>query len=223
LLSVLGIGGVAIGFAFRDILQNFLAGLLILMRQPFEIGDQIVFGDYEGTVERIETRATIIKTYDGRKVVIPNGEIYTNSVMVNTAYDARRSQYDIGIGYGDDIREATRVMMEAMGRVEGVLPDPAPDVLTVELAGSSVNLRARWWTKPERAAVVQVGREVITAIKEHLDAAGIDMPYPTQVVLFHDQTEDTDGDRTAQREGWPAGKNPPKSRTLAQALSQLSR
>jgi len=222
LLSVLGVGGVAIGFAFRDILQNFLAGLLILIRQPFQIGDQIIFNDYEGTVEQIETRATIIKTYDGRKVVIPNGEIYTNSVMVNTAYETRRSQYDVGIGYGDDIREAAEFVLQAMRQVEGVLDEPAPDVLNVDLAGSSVNLRARWWTKPERAEVVRVGHEVLTAIKEKLDEAGIDMPYPTQVTLFHDQTEETDGDRTTQREGWPAGANPPKARTLAQALGQLA-
>jgi small-conductance mechanosensitive channel len=222
LLSMLGVGGVAIGFAFRDILQNFLAGLLILLRQPFEIGDQIVFGDYEGTVDQIETRATLIKTYDGRRVVIPNGEIYTESVIVNTAHKARRSQYDIGIGYGDDICEAAQIILAAMQSVEGVLEEPAPDVLTVDLAGSSVNLRARWWTQPARARVVQVGHAVLTTIKEHLDAAQIDMPYPTRVVLFHDQTEETDGDRTTQREGWPAGKQAPKSRTIAQALAQSS-
>lgn len=222
LLSTLGVGGVAIGFAFRDILQNFLAGILLLIRQPFAIGDQIVFGDYEGTVEQIETRATLIKTYDGRQVVIPNGEIYTNSLLVNTAYQARRSQYDVGIGYGDDLREAMQVMLETMRSIDGVLEDPAPDVITAELAGSSVNLRARWWTRPERSEVVRVGHEVITAIKEQLDAAHIDMPYPTQVVLLHDQTEETDGDRSTQREGWPAGQNPPASSTLAKALRQVA-
>ncbi len=220
--QLLGIGSVAIGFAFRDILQNYLAGILILLRQPFRIGDQLIFGDYEGTVESIETRATMLKTYDGRRVVIPNGEIYTNSVMVNTAHEARRSQYDVGIGYGDDVRAAARVMLEAMQGVEGVLKDPSPDVLTVELAGSSVNLRARWWTAPERADVVHIAHEVITTIKEKLDEAAVDMPYPTQVLLFHDQTEATDGDRTQQREGWPAGDAPPKPRTIAYTLHQLA-
>ena len=220
LLSLLGVGGVAIGFAFRDILQNYVAGILILLRQPFEIGDQIVFNDFEGTVDQIETRATLIKTYDGRRVVIPNGEIYTNSVMVNTAYENRRSQYDVGIGYGDDIGQATRAMLEAMKEVEGVLDDPAPDVLAVDLAGSSVNLRARWWTKPERADVIKITDRVITAIKNRLDDESVDMPYPTQVVLFHDQTEATDGDRTQQREGWPAGENPPEPRTIAGTLAE---
>ncbi len=222
LLQLLGVGGVAIGFAFRDILQNFLAGILILLRQPFRIGDQIIFGDYEGTVEEIETRATFVRTYDGRRVVIPNGEIYTNAVLVNTAHQARRSEYDVGIGYGDDLREAARVMLEAVRSVEGVLEDPAPDVLTVELAGSSVNLRARWWTRPRRADVLDISHEVITAIKEALDNASIDMPFPTQVTLVHDQTEETDGDRTRQREGWPAGESPPEPRPLAATLAALA-
>lgn len=105
LVKMLGLGGVAIGFAFKDILQNFLAGILILWSQPFRIGDQIVLKGVEGTVERIETRATIINTYDGRHVVIPNSDLFTQCVTVNTSLDKRRSQYDVGIGYGDDPTE----------------------------------------------------------------------------------------------------------------------
>lgn len=221
LLASLGVGGVAIGFAFKDILQNFMAGLLILMREPFKIGDQIISGDFEGTVEAIETRATMIKTYDGRRVVIPNSQIYTNPVVVNTAFDSKRSQYDIGIGYGDNLREAVKVVLNSMKHVDGVLSEPAPDVLVSELAGSTVNLRARWWTKPERASVVNISHEVIASIKEALDEAQIDMPFPTQMVLFHDQTEATDGDRTNQREGWPAGQSPPKPRTVAGAIGHF--
>lgn len=220
LLTSLGIGGVALGFAFKDILQNLMAGLLILLREPFRIGDQIISGDYEGTVESIETRATMIKTYDGRRVVIPNSQIYTSPVVVNTAFENQRSEYDIGIGYGDDLREAKRVILNAVQEVDGVLSDPAPEVLVVELAGATVNLRARWWTAPDRSSVVHVSDEVIARAKEALDDANIDMPYPTQVVLFHDQTEETDGDRTRQREGWPAGNHPPAARTIAGTIAE---
>src|SRR6476620_2301860 len=143
LIQLLGISGVAIGFAFRDILQNFLAGILILLTEPFQIDDQIVFKNFEGTVENIETRATTILTYDGRRIVIPNSELFTNSVTVNTAYENRRLQYDIGIGYGDDINEARRFILEAIHETDGVLETPAPDAIVVELAGSSVNIRAR--------------------------------------------------------------------------------
>ncbi|RYZ58437.1 MAG: mechanosensitive ion channel family protein [Proteobacteria bacterium] len=212
LLSVLGFGGVAIGFAFKDILQNFLAGILILLRQPFSIGDQVVLGSFEGTVENIETRSTIIKTYDGTRVHVPNGLVYTNPMVILTAYADRRSEYEVGIGYGDDIDLAVSTMLEAIKNVQGVRKTPEPDVLTVALAGSTVNLRARWWSDPQRADVLSVQHKVIRAIKLALDKAAIDMPYPTQVLLIHDQTEETDGDRTRQREGWPAGQNPPKAR-----------
>ncbi|NND96148.1 MAG: mechanosensitive ion channel family protein [Pirellulaceae bacterium] len=212
LLSTLGVGGVAIGFAFKDLLQNFMAGILILVRRPFEEGDQVVFEGAEGTVEQIDTRSTILRTYDNRRIIIPNGQVYTNAMTVMTAHDLRRSEYDVGIGYGDDIGEACKRVLQAMKEVDGVITDKEPEVLVWELAGSTVNLRARWWTDPRRSDVVNVRSEVMRAIKEALDDAMIDMPYPTSVVLLHDQTEATDGDRTKQREGWPAGENPPQSR-----------
>ncbi|MBW4518693.1 MAG: mechanosensitive ion channel family protein [Scytolyngbya sp. HA4215-MV1] len=224
LVQLLGISGVAIGFAFRDILQNFLAGILILLTEPFQIDDQIVFKDFEGTVENIQTRATTIKTYDGRRIVIPNSELFTNSVTVNTAFENRRLQYDIGIGYGDDINEARRFILEAIHETEGVLETPAPDAIVVELAGSTVNIRARWWVQPPRRAdVLDLQDRVLTNIKNKLTANGIDLPFPTQQILFHDQTEATDGDRTRQREGWPAGKGQvPQSRSISRSLNRLA-
>ena len=212
ILATLGIGSVAIGFAFRDILQNLLAGILLLIRRPFRRGDQIVVKDYEGTVEHIESRATYIKTYDGRRVIIPNADIYTSPVMVNTAYETRRAEYDVGIGYGDDPAGAADAFVAAIRSVEGVLSDPPPECLPWELAASSVTLKARWWTQSGRADQVHVRARVILAIFEAAKQRGIDLPFPTQVVLFHDQTEETDGDRTRQREGWPAGDDPPRPR-----------
>jgi len=208
LIQLLGISSVAIGFAFHDILQNFLAGILLLLTEPFKIGDQIVVNDFEGTVENVETRATMIKTYDGRRVVIPNAHLFTESVIVNTAFPVRRTEYRVGIGFSDDVGEAIGLILEAMRGVDGVLEHPAPDVLVAELGDFSVNLRARWWTDSVRSNVLQIQSEVITTIKEKLLANGIDLPFPTQQVLFHDQTEEIDGDRSRQREGWPAGKGP---------------
>jgi small conductance mechanosensitive channel len=224
LIQLLGISGVAIGFAFRDILQNFLAGILILLTEPFQIDDQIVFKEYEGTVENIQTRATTIRTYDGRRIVIPNSELFTNSVTVNTAYENRRMEYDVGIGYGDDIDEAKRLILEAIHSVEGVLRDPSPDVLVMELAASTVNIRARWWIKPPRRADDLDSRDrVLAAIKNKLTANGIDLPFPTQQILFHDQTEETDGDRASQREGWPSGKKEvPKPRSISDSLIKFA-
>lgn len=225
LVQLLGISGVAIGFAFRDILQNFLAGILILLTEPFQINDQIVFKNFEGTVENIETRATTIRTYDGRRIVIPNSELFTNSVTVNTAFENRRLEYDVGVGYGDDLDWTKQLMLEAMHSLDVVLKDPPPDVLVMELAENSVNIRARWWIQPPRWSDALDSRDqVISAIKQKLYVEnGIDLPYPTRQILFHDQTEETDGDRTRQREGWPSGKNKvPKPRSIGGSLQRLA-
>lgn len=222
LFAGLGISSVAIGFAFKDILQNMLAGILILLRQPFEVGDQIVSGGFEGTVERIETRATMIKTYDGRRVVIPNADIYTDAVIVNTAFDTRRSQYGIQIGCSDDFDKACKIMEDTCVAVEGVLSDPAPEALPWSMDADGNTVRLRWWTKSVRSEVTHTYSRVIKEVYNALDKAGVDMPYPTRVVLFHDQTEETDGIRGKQREGWPRdpeGDTPEPAR-IASALSR---
>lgn len=224
LIELLGIGTVAIGFAFRDILQNFFAGLLLLLTEPFRLGDQIVVGEHEGTVQAIETRATTILTYDGRRVVIPNTTLFTEAVTVNTANEKRRSGYDVGIGVGDDIEEARAAILAAVRAVEGVLAEPAPEVLVVDLADFSVKLRVWWWSEPpQRISVLQVQSRVLQAIKQVLIEHGIDLPFPTQQILFHDQTEETDGDRSRQREGWPAGarRSVPKPMRIGEALRGL--
>lgn len=196
----------AIGFAFRDILQNFLAGILLLLHEPFHVGDQIVITNFEGTVEDIQARATLIKTYDGRRVVIPNSDLFTNSLTVNTAFEKRRSEYDVGIGYGDDIGQAKQIIVESLKTIENVVDDPAPEVLTVDIGDYSIKLRVWWWTKADRGTVMRTKDQVITVLKNRLTENGIDWPFPTRQILWHDQTESADGDRSRQREGWPAQK-----------------
>jgi small conductance mechanosensitive channel len=188
LVGLLGIGGVAIGFAFRDIFQNFLAGILILLTRPFDVGDQIQVKDFEGTVENIETRATTMRTYDGRRVVIPNSDLFTEAVVVNTAFDMRRSEYDIGIGYEDDIETARGHILDVLAETEGVMASPEPEVLVVELDESSVNLRARWWTSTEQINVMRIRDRVITGVKYRLDNNGINIPFPIRTVMFNDDT-----------------------------------
>jgi small conductance mechanosensitive channel len=213
MVSALGIGGIAIGFAFKDIFQNFLAGILLLITKPFVVGDQIEYKEYEGDVEDIQTRATMIKTYDGRRVVIPNAELFINPVTVNTSFPQRRWEYDIGIGYGDDIEKAKKIILDVLKEVETVDPDPKADAIVVKLDESSVNIRARWWSSSRIADVLLAQDKVLSEVKHRLQAAGIDLPYPTRQVLFHDQTESTDGTRASQREGWPSrGKDDPPPR-----------
>ncbi|MBX9699686.1 MAG: mechanosensitive ion channel family protein, partial [Acetobacteraceae bacterium] len=148
LFSVLGIGGVAVGFAFRDILQNLLAGILLLLTRPFRLGDQIRTGEFEGTVEDIQIRATTIRTYDNRRAVIPNSDLFAGKVLVNTAYENRRLGIRFGIGNGDDIGAAKRVILEAAAGAAGVLRDPPPVVRVAELGDFAVQLDLDVWIDP---------------------------------------------------------------------------
>jgi small conductance mechanosensitive channel len=183
LIQLLGIGSVAIGFAFHDLFQNFLAGLLLLLTAPFHIGDQIIVQEYEGTVEDIAMRATTIKTYDGRRIVIPNTDLFTNSVTVNTAFEKRRLEYEISIGYEDDIDKAKHIIIEALPTIEGILREPPPEALVTALTDSGVVIRVYWWTKQHsNAHVLHQQDRVLSMLKERLIAEGITL-YPTQQIL----------------------------------------
>lgn len=222
LVQLLGLGGLAAGIAFRNIFEDFFAGILLLLNEPFRTNDQIIVEGYEGTIENIGTRTTVMRTYDGRQVLIPNSDLLINPVVVNTAYPQRRIEYDVGIGYSDDIDVARRLILEALDDVEGILKSPSPDVIVMELADSAVVLRTRWWvTPPLRTNALDTRDRVLQTIKARLKAHGIDLPFPTQQILFHDQTEETDGNRRQQREGWPAGPGDvPRPQRMVDVLAQ---
>ncbi|CAL67522.1 mechanosensitive ion channel family protein [Christiangramia forsetii] len=199
LIAGLGVSSVAIGFAFKDILQNWLAGILILLRQPFKIGDQIVVNGYEGTVDRIETRATIITTYDGQDVVIPNGDIYTNAVQVKTAHHLIRSQYDLGLGYDQDRNKAMKILRDTIEGIEGVNKDKPIDILPWDQSDSWLTIRMRWWTNSERADVVKIFSKVILETQNAMDKAEIDLPFPTHVEISEKLEElDTEAEKPAK-------------------------
>ena len=153
LIKVLGISGVAIGFAFQNILQNFLAGLLLLWAEPFRIGDEIKLDAFEGIVEEIQTRATMIKTYDGRRIVIPNADLFTHSVVINTALDRRRWEYDLNLKGVQNLNAVKSEIVATVRKVPGVLPEPSPEALVTDLADAdagTLKVRVLWWTKAPR-------------------------------------------------------------------------
>ena len=172
LIKVLGIGGVAIGFAFQNILQNFLAGLLLLWAEPFRIGDEIKLDNFEGIVEEIQTRATIIKTYDGRRIVIPNADLFTHSVTINTALDTRRWEYEVSLKGVENLKDIKSRIVETVSKVPGVLADPKPEALVTDLtdlAASAVKVRVLWWTKaPRHHQMLSSYDEVLSAIGQAL-------------------------------------------------------
>lgn len=187
LIGALGIGSVAIGFAFKDIFQNLLSGILLLLSEPFRIGDQIVSGDYEGTVEDIKIRATTIKTYDGRQVVIPNSDLYTSALTVNTAYKQRRLQVAIGIGYEEDIEVAKAEIIKALNHSDTVSAKSQPSVIATGFGDSTIDLMVRWFIEDgTQANKVTSIHQVIVEIKKALDAAGINIPFPIRTLDLSD-------------------------------------
>lgn len=182
--TTLGISGFVLGFAFKDILSHFFAGIMLLLGRQFHIGDQIMVKEQEGTVERIELRALYLRTYDNRLVIIPNGDVFTSIVTSNTASPRRRREFIVGIGYDDDIEKATRVALDAMLQTPGVLHDPAPDVLVDELAASTVNLKLRFYASSSRADYLKVGSDCMRRVKEAFAREGVSMPTDIQTVYI---------------------------------------
>lgn len=183
LLASLGLGSLAIGIAFKEILQNWLSGLLILLRLPFRRGDQILVGDVEGSVMRIEPRATVIRTYDGIDIVVPNKEIYTGVVAIQTSQERRRVEIDFTVGYGYDIRKIIETIEKALMQIDEIIKDPPPQILCWELGSTSLGLKVRWWISSERSQEVVTRARAVHAIKEAFDANDID-PTDPQLIYY---------------------------------------
>ncbi|HIK32988.1 MAG TPA: mechanosensitive ion channel family protein [Oscillatoriales cyanobacterium M59_W2019_021] len=176
LLGALGLTSVAIGFSLKDVLSNYISGVILLAARPFRIGDQVVIEDYEGTIAQVQLRGTTMTTYDGRVVYIPNQEVFQSTITNNTASTRRRSSVIVGIDYDADIATAISVIRDKLKSIEEVEVDPPLEVLVKELAASTVNLEVRFWVDSRRAGFLQATSKVTQGIKEALQAAKIEMP-----------------------------------------------
>ena len=195
IVATLGLSSVAIGFAFQDIFKNFLSGILILIQRPFRIDDQIVIGDYEGTIEQIDIRTTKIRTYTGERILMPNSEVFTSAIRVRTAYSKRRTDLAVGVDYNTSLPEAKRILLQTIKSVEGVLNKPDSEIDIVSFGDSSIDLVVRYWTKPRQQQVRTIQTEAMIAIKQALDAANIGIPYPIRTVYHFDQDRYNDDQR----------------------------
>lgn len=182
-LGAMAVFGIAIGLAAQDVFGNFIAGLILLWRQPFTAGDQIITGDHEGTVETIDLRVTKFVDYDGRVILVPNHDVYTNPVINLTQRGGRRTRVIIGVDYDDDHNQARAVIRAAVARVDGVRDDPAVQVLLIELADSSVNFEVRYWTDADIGSVRTVQDRVLSDAKTALDDAGLTIPWPVRTLV----------------------------------------
>ncbi|UJB69056.1 mechanosensitive ion channel family protein [Acaryochloris sp. 'Moss Beach'] len=187
IIATLGLGSVAIGFAFQDIIKNFFAGILLLLQEPFSINDQIIIDTFEGTVEKINFRTTQIRTYQGERILIPNANVFTSAVQVQTAYASRRTDLGVGVDYNTSLEDTADLLQRTIEQLEGVLPSPTPEIDLVGFGDSSIDFIVRYWTEPQQAQVRRIQTKAIIAIKKAFDKADISIPYPIRTLYYYNQ------------------------------------
>lgn len=190
LLGALGVGGLALAFALQDIIENLIAGIMLQTRRPFRIGDQVIVGGYEGQVEDISLRATILRTYDGRRVFVPSADVLKNAIENNTAFDRRRTTLLVGVAYDTDLEMAQRTIVEALGGTGTVLATPRPEAFVESFGGSSIDFAVRFWHRTRIVELFQARHDAAVAIKQAFDAANIDIPFPIQTIELSSGTRE---------------------------------
>lgn len=184
LIGALGLAGLAIAFAFQDILENFIAGLLMLMRRPIKVGDEMESSGYKGDVNDMTLRAVAIDTFDGDRVYIPNSMVWKNPLVNFTETPLRRTTLVVGVAYRTDLDRAQRVLQEAIDNVPGVVIPPPATVEFVEFNNSSIDFYVRYWHASDRPSLWAVRDRAGRAMKRALDAAGIEIPFPQRTLWF---------------------------------------
>lgn len=185
-LASLGVAGFALGFAFKDILENFIAGILLLFSRPFEVGDQVTLGSYEGTVTDIEIRITTLRTYDDQKVAIPNSHIYTNPVVNHTTHGRRRYMIAFDTSLTADAQQVEQEALDAATEHSDVLKEPAPfiRIAGVDSGNDVLSWHLFYWAAPTKAVEVNTVSEILERIKARLYDAGVPTPTATSATIL---------------------------------------
>lgn len=178
LIAGLGIGAVAIGFAFQDIFENFLAGVLIMLREKMRIGDVIECEGITGKVEHITLRETYVRKLSGEVTLVPNAILFKNPVEILTDEVKRRHQVIAGVSYDTDLDHAASVILKSIEGIKGIETDKGIDIFASEFNSSSVDFTVRWWAGSKPRDMWETRDAVIRAIKRGFDEAGIEIPFP---------------------------------------------
>lgn len=184
LLTALGLGSVAVGLAFKDIFENFFAGILIMLRRPMRIGDFIECEGVKGKVEKIALRETYIRQMDDQLILVPNSFLFTNPLYILTDMPLRRFEIIVGVAYGEHMEAARAVITNALANLQLVVQDRPIEVYAREFNSSSMDFTVRWWAKSTPLNMHQSRDQVVTAIKLALDEAGIEIPFPYRTLTF---------------------------------------
>ena len=182
LIAFLGVG---IGFALKDILSNFIAGIMILTQKKFKIGDTVKIGDIIGKITEIETRTTQIKSFDGTLLIIPNAQMITAVIESFSANEFRRIKFDVGVHYATPLQESIQLAIASAQKHKKVMPEPKTNVVATEFGDSAINLEVQFWVESD-APWVQIRSEVIQRLKLDFDAAEIEIPYPITTLAMDD-------------------------------------
>ncbi|RMH94861.1 mechanosensitive ion channel family protein [Lysobacter pythonis] len=188
LLAMVGAAGLAIGLALKDSLSNIASGVMLIMLRPFKAGDSIRIGGIEGVVEQVRIFTTFLRTYQNELIVLPNSEITRQAIVNLTHKPVRRVDVAVGIGYGNRIDHARKVLLELAANCPMVLKSPATVVLATDLGENSVNLSLRAWCKPDD--FLEVRSELIEAVHREFATAGISIPYPQRDLHVYHQDAD---------------------------------
>ncbi len=181
-LAGLGILGFTVGFALQDVSKNFVSGLLLLLDQPFDIGDVIEVGDYIGTVASVELRATEIQTFDGQNVLIPNGDVFTSPIKNYSRNSKRRFDFNIGVAYGSDLELVRKVALDVVTSISGVLNDPAPVLVFNNFGESSIDFTIYYWADLSFTNYSATVDATITGIDKAFKENKIEIPFPVRTV-----------------------------------------
>ncbi len=177
-LGTAGIMGVVLGFAFKEILENYLAGILMSLRQPFAPNDHVQINGHEGVVVSLNARSTVLMTLDGNHVRLPNALVFASVILNYTRNPRRRFEIPVGVGGGEDLVRVQRIGVAELERMAGVLDEPPARAWILSLGDSNVVVGFFGWVDQRVHDFVQVRSEAIRRIKAELDAAGVDMPEP---------------------------------------------
>lgn len=189
LLAGLGLGSIAIGLAFKDIFENFLSGILILVRKPMRIGDDIQCDGVSGRVEAIRVRDTYIRRRSGELVLVPNSFLFKNPISVLTDLPKRRISLAVGVGYEADLRQVHDVLERSLEGLPSIDSDGRVDIFVTAFGESSIDFLLRWWTGSTPIEEHRSRTEVAMAVKSAFDAAGIEIPFPQRTLTFAEPLE----------------------------------
>ena len=179
-----GLLGLAVGIAFRDITENFLASIFLSMQRPFEMGDLVEVSGVTGYVQQLNVRTTILMALDGNLVQIPNASVYKSNLRNFTTNANRRDSFDVGIGYDDSINGAQEIALKVLTDHPAVLSEPEPSVLAESLGKATVNLRIYFWINGREHSLLKVRSSVIRLVKSAYQKHGISMPDEAREVVF---------------------------------------